>query len=80
MLVASKGSGLEANLEKPKYVFMFLEQDVGRNRNTKKGNRSFESIDKFKYLKKNTNCLHEKLNSRLNSGNVYYHLVQNLLS
>jgi len=31
---------------------MFLEQDVGKNHNTKKGNRSFESIDKFKYLKK----------------------------
>jgi hypothetical protein len=52
VLVAIKGGGLETNPAKPKYVFMFLEQDVGRNRNIKKGNRSFESIDKFKYLKK----------------------------
>jgi len=61
---------------------MFLEQDVGKNRNTKKDNKSSESIDKFKYLEKiiNRNCLHEKLNSRLNSGNVFYHFVQNLLS
>jgi hypothetical protein len=59
---------------------MFLEEDFGKNRNTKKGNKSFES--KFKYLKKiiNRNCLHEKLSSRLNSGNIFYHLVHNYFS
>jgi hypothetical protein len=26
------------------------------------------------------NCIHEEIKSRLNTGNVCYHLVQNLLS
>jgi hypothetical protein len=61
---------------------MILEQDVEKYRNTKKVNKSSESTDEFKCLEKiiNRNCLHEKLNSRLNFGNVFYHLVQNLLS
>jgi len=38
---------------------------------------------KFKYLGigiTNHNCIHDEIKVRLNSGNAWYHLVQNLLS
>ena len=46
-------------------------------------NKCFENGAEFKYsgitLTK-WNCMHEFINSRLNSGNAYYHLAQHLLS
>jgi len=46
-------------------------------------NRSFERMEEFKYLGTtltNQNYIQEEIKSRLKSGNVCYHLVQNLLS
>jgi hypothetical protein len=43
---------------------------------------SFENVVKFKHMGMmvNKKCILEEINNRLNSGNVCYHAVQNLLS
>jgi hypothetical protein len=45
-------------------------------------NRSFENVALFKYFRtvKNQNLIQEEIKRRLNSGNAYYHSVQNLLT
>jgi hypothetical protein len=47
------------------------------------GHRLFENVSQFKYLGmtvRNENLIQEQIKRRLNSGNVCYHSVQNLLS
>jgi hypothetical protein len=82
LLDASKETGLEVNPKKTKYM-LSCYQKVGQKHSIKIVNRSFENVVKFKYLGTtlaDQNCMHEEINSRLNSGNAYYHSVQNLLS
>ncbi|KAJ4435241.1 hypothetical protein ANN_23819 [Periplaneta americana] len=50
LLGASKEIGLEANLEKTKYMIMSRDENIVRNGNIKIGNLSFEEVEKFKYL------------------------------
>ena len=83
LIVASKEIGLEVNAVKTKYLVMSREQSAGRNRNMIINNRSFESVDVFKYLGMtltNQNSIQEEIKSRLKSVNACYYSVQNLLS
>jgi glycerol-3-phosphate O-acyltransferase len=71
------------NPEKTKYMLVSRCQKAGQRQSIKIGNRSFESVAKFKYLGRtltDQNCIHEEIKSRLNSGNDCYHSVQSLLS
>jgi hypothetical protein len=83
LLDASKEVDLEVNPEKTKYVLVLRCQKAGQRQSIKIGNRSFESVAKFKYLGTtltDQNCSHEEIKSRLNSGNACYYSVQSLLS
>jgi hypothetical protein len=73
---ASKEVGLEVNPEKTKYKLMSCSQKIGKKHSIKIANRSFEDAAKFKYLGTtltDQNCMHEEINSRLNTGNASYH-------
>ena len=83
LLIASKEIGLEVNAEKTEYMVMSRDQNAGQNGNIQIGNKSFETAEQFKYLGTTLtyqNSIHEEIKSKLKSGNVCYHSVQNLLS
>jgi hypothetical protein len=76
---------LEVNtsIERTKYTVLSRHQNVGRNRDIKIANKSFENVSQFKYLRttvRNQNLIQEEIKRRLNSDNACYHSVQNLLS
>jgi hypothetical protein len=64
-------------------MLMSRSEKIGQKHSIKIANRSFEDARKFKYLGTtltDQNCMHEEINSTLNSGNACYRLVQSLLS
>jgi hypothetical protein len=72
LLVASKEIGLEVNAEKTKYMVMSRDQNAGQNGNIQTGNKSFETVEQFKYLETtliNQNSIHEEIRNRWKSGN-----------
>jgi hypothetical protein len=82
LLEASSDVGLEINVEKTKYMIVSCHQNSGQNRNIRTANDSFENVAKFKYFGMtitNQNDIHDEIESRLDSGNAYYHSAQNLL-
>jgi hypothetical protein len=70
-------------VDKTKYMVMSRDQNAGGSHNVKLDSSSFKMVEEFKYLVTTLtyqNSIGEEIKSRLRSGNVCYHLVQNLLS
>jgi coproporphyrinogen III oxidase-like Fe-S oxidoreductase len=64
LLDASKEVGLEVNPEKIKYMLVSRCQKAGQRQSVKIGNRSFESVVRFKCLGTtltDQNCIHEEI-------------------
>jgi hypothetical protein len=83
LIFASKGTGLEVNADKTKYMIMSRDQKAGRSHNIKTNNSSFERVVQFKYLRKtltDKNYSREEIKRRMKPGNACYHSVRNLLS
>jgi hypothetical protein len=62
---------------------MSCHHSTGQNHYIKVANKFFKNVAKFIYLGimvMNQNYIYEDIKSRLNSGNVCYSAVQNLLS
>jgi hypothetical protein len=75
--------GLEVSTEKTKHMVVSHHQIAGQNKNISTVNKSFENMATFKYLGTtvtNQNCIYEEIKTRLNSGNAFYHSIQNLSS
>jgi hypothetical protein len=63
-------------------MFLCPHQNADQDQDIK-ANRSFENVSQFKYLGTtvtNENLFQEEIKKGLNSGNVCYHSIQNLLS
>jgi hypothetical protein len=83
LVVASKENGLQEFTDKTKYVVISRDQDAERSHSINNDNISFEDVKEFKYLGTtltNQNSIQDEIKSRLNSGNVCYNSVQNLMS
>jgi hypothetical protein len=83
LIDASNEVGLEVKAEKTKYMLLSRHQNAGQNYDVKVVNKSFEKVAQFKYLGRsvtNQNSIQEEIKWRLNSINVCYNSVQNLLS
>ena len=75
--------GLEVNAVKTKYLVMSGGQDVRWSHRINIDNSSFEGVEHFRYLGTtltHVNSIKEEIKSRLKSGIICYHSVQNLLS
>jgi hypothetical protein len=55
---------------------MYLHQNAGQNHNIKIGIISFENVAQFKYFGMtvtNQNLIHKEIESKMNSGNSFFH-------
>ena len=83
LVVTSKETCLEENIDKTKFMVMSRDHNAGRSHNIKIDNSSSERAEDFKYLGTtltNQNYIQEEIKSRLKAGDVCYHLVQNVLA
>jgi len=64
-------------------LYMFRDQNAGRNDSVMTDDSTFERVEDLKHLGTNLtnqNYVPEEIKSRLRSENACYHSVQNLLS
>jgi hypothetical protein len=83
LINATKEVGLEIHAEKTKYILVSDHQNADQYQDIKIASSLYENVTQFTYLGTeliNQNLIQEDIKRRLNSGNVCYHLVQNLLS
>ena len=83
LVATTKEIGLEVSADKTKYMVMSRDQNAGQIHSVRTDNNTFERVEEFKYLGTtltNQNSIAEEIKSRLSSGSVCYHSVQNLLS
>jgi hypothetical protein len=83
LIYANKEVSLEVTAEKTKNMLLSHHQSIGQNHDIKAANECFENVAHLRYLGMtitNGNLIQEGIERRLNSGNAYYHSVQNLLS
>jgi hypothetical protein len=83
LLNSSREVGLEVNPKKTRYLLMSRCKKAGQEHSIKIAKRSFESVEKFKYLGTtltDQKCMNEEIKIRINSGNACYHSIQSLLS
>jgi len=83
LVAATREIGLEVSADKTKYIVMSRDQNSGRIHSVRIDNSTFERVEEFKYLGTtltNKKSIAEEIKSRLRSGYVCYHSVQNLLS
>ena len=55
LVVASKETGLEVNVDKTEYMVMSRDQNAGRSHNIKIDSSSFERVEHLRYLGKISN-------------------------
>ena len=82
LVATTREIGLEVSADNTKYMVMSRDQNVGRIHSVRIDNSTFERVEEFKYLgtTTNQNSVLEEMKSRLSTGSVCYHSVQNLLS
>jgi hypothetical protein len=81
--VATMETGLEVHNDKTKYVAMSGDQNAGQSHYIWNENKSFEKVEKFKYLERtlmNKNFIQKEIKIRMLPGNACYHSVQFFLS
>jgi len=82
LVVATKETGLEVNVDKTKYMVMSRDQNAGRSHDIKIDDSSFERVEHFRYLGTNTanqNSIQEENKCRLKSLNTCHHSVRNTI-
>ena len=50
LLVATKETGLEVNVDKTEYMIMSRDRNAGQSQSVKTDNSSIERVEEFKYL------------------------------
>jgi len=75
LLALTEGGWFRSKCRKIKYRFMSRRQSAGKNHNLMISDKSFRSVGKTI----TDWSIHEEIKSELNSGNAWYHIIQNVL-